>query len=909
MVVAGDPESAEHLKEALDSSCRGLITVSSMHLPNGATRLEPDHYQAVVLDSTTLGVKILPLICDLRQRIPHVPVIVVMEDAEGSAQPGATGREAVQWFIPRGALSYDRIQECMHAESESAGDYWERRYSELTAQLRDGIVVWDARGIIQEVNPVCCDVSGWSQEELVGMPVTAFFDPEDLRENPLNMFDILKGTRLHVERKFIRRDGEVLWIELSSRLLENGKIQTLVRDVTETHLAAESLRQQSSAIKASMDGMAILNGEGRYLFLNDVYSRMHGYDSPESLLGHRLEMLYDETEVSRFYGEILPLLRRDGKWRGEAIGTRVDGTQFPQEVTLSTTEYGGIVMILRDITDRKKAEQVQAVLFRITEATAASDNLEELLETMRRELSTLLDTTNFYIALYDPATETYSFPYFADQYDQFSPGCRKLPRTLTDYVRRTGTAIFVDENIFHQLSEQGEVALCGTDSKLWLGVPLKTAAGIMGVMVVQSYESTTLYSPRDVDLLSAISGSAAMAIQRKRTLDALIESEAQLRQSQKMEAIGRLAGGVAHDFNNLLTSILGHSELTLFKLHASDPLREGVEQVIKSAERAASLTRQLLAFSRKQVLETRVLKLNGIVSDMEKMLRRLIGEDIELVTRLHPELGAVKADPGQMEQVVMNLAVNARDAMPKGGRLVIETENIDLDDVYVWQHRDVVPGKYVLLSVTDNGCGMSPEVQSHIFEPFFTTKDYGKGTGLGLSTVYGIVNQSGGYVWVYSEMGQGTTFKIYLPLVSAEEEISEQSIPVEVKNGTETVLLVEDESGVRELVKRILQERGYTVLEARLGEDALRIAAQNADRIQLLLSDVIMPGLGGGELAEQVTQNWPGIKVLLMSGYTDDSIITQGGAKRYHAFLAKPFTADGLIRKVRSVLDAEECAG
>ncbi|MBI4484232.1 MAG: PAS domain S-box protein [Acidobacteria bacterium] len=381
--------------------------------------------------------------------------------------------------------------------------------------------------------------------------------------------------------------------------------------------------------------------------------------------------------------------------------------------------------------------------------------------------------------------------------------------------------------------------------------------------------------------------------------------EEQLRQAQKMEAIGQLAGGVAHDFNNLLTVINGYAHLLLARLPEGDAMRKSLDEIKKAGERAASLTRQLLAFSRKQVLEPKVLDLNVIVGDTDKMLRRLIGEDIELVSVLAPGLGRVKADPGQIEQVIMNLAVNARDAMPQGGQLTIETADVELDEAYARQHVAVRPGPYVLLAVSDNGCGMDGKILSHIFEPFFTTKE--KGTGMGLATVYGIVKQSGGNIWVYSEPGQGTTFKIYLPRVEESVEVARPAEPPRgTPEGSEIVLLAEDEEPVRKLVRQTLEMNGYTVLEARHGPEALQICERHAGSIHLIVTDVIMPEMSGRELAYRLTQLRPGIKVLYLSGYTSDAIVHHGVLDQGVAFLQKPFTPDALARKVREVLDAPQ---
>jgi PAS domain S-box-containing protein len=379
--------------------------------------------------------------------------------------------------------------------------------------------------------------------------------------------------------------------------------------------------------------------------------------------------------------------------------------------------------------------------------------------------------------------------------------------------------------------------------------------------------------------------------------------EEQLRQSQKMDAIGQLAGGIAHDFNNLLTAINGFSDLSLRRLEAEDPLRGNIEEVKKAGERAASLTRQLLAFSRKQVLQPKVFGLNSVISELEKMLKRLIGEDIELRTVLDRDTGTVKADPGQIEQVIMNLVVNARDAMPAGGKLTIETKNIDLGDDISHQPGAVDPGQYVMLGISDTGIGMDEETQAHIFEPFFTSKEAGKGTGLGLSTVYGIVKQSDGSIRVYSEQGRGTTFKVYLPRVAENAQVYKRTPDVEENlRGTEIILLAEDEDIVRKLARQVLEMFGYQVLEAPNGGAALLICERHEGPIDLLITDVVMPEMSGTELTDRLIRLRPDLKVLYMSGYTDNAVIHRGVLDEGTNFLQKPFTPGALARRVREVL-------
>jgi two-component system cell cycle sensor histidine kinase/response regulator CckA len=386
-----------------------------------------------------------------------------------------------------------------------------------------------------------------------------------------------------------------------------------------------------------------------------------------------------------------------------------------------------------------------------------------------------------------------------------------------------------------------------------------------------------------------------------------LKLEQQLRLAQRLEAVGQLAGGVAHDFNNLLTIISGHSDLALSQLDAEDPVRNNIEEVLKASHRASALTTQLLAFSRRQVLKPKVLDLNLIVADLEKMMRRLIGENIDLITILKTGIGFVKADPGQLEQVIVNLVLNARDAMPEGGKLIIETFETEIDSHYTSQHVGTKLGSYVAIGVSDTGHGMDAETQAHIFEPFFTTRELGKGTGLGLSTVYGIVKQSGGNIWVYSEPGYGTTFKIYLPLVpQTSDPFVTRPVRPSVVGGSETILLVEDEERVCALVREVLAKQGYTVLSANNGEEGLALSRREPRHIDLLLTDVVMPRMSGRELAENLVRERTSLKVLFMSGYTDKLILHKGMLEPNTHFLQKPFSPDEIARKVREVLDGQE---
>jgi two-component system cell cycle sensor histidine kinase/response regulator CckA len=377
----------------------------------------------------------------------------------------------------------------------------------------------------------------------------------------------------------------------------------------------------------------------------------------------------------------------------------------------------------------------------------------------------------------------------------------------------------------------------------------------------------------------------------------------QLRQAQKMEAIGRLAGGVAHDFNNLLSVIMGYASLAIDGMNEGDPLRSQLDEVLGASERARDLTRQLLAFSRQQVLEPRIVDLNRVIGQLERMLERLIGEDVELIAVKAPDLGQVLVDPSQMEQIVMNLVVNARDAMPKGGKLTIETANVDLDEAYASEHENVTAGPHVMLAVVDTGHGMDRATQARIFEPFFTTKEVGRGTGLGLSTVFGVVRQSGGHVYVYSEPGKGAAFKVYFPRVTGTEPVLQAHRAVAPRSSLETVLVLEDEAQVRRVVVAMLQRGGYRVIEATRAEEALEAASDPSRTIDLLLTDIVMPGMSGPEVVKRIREIRPNLKAICMSGYTDETVFRHGILESGIAFLQKPITPDSLRQKVRGVLD------
>ena len=490
-------------------------------------------------------------------------------------------------------------------------------------------------------------------------------------------------------------------------------------------------------------------------------------------------------------------------------------------------------------------------------------------------------------------------------------------------VLETGEALLIPKLDYEQLRQTATRNVVDAYETIGVHSLLLVALRVRGesfglLALVRFLDSSPPFDETDRDLAQALADHAALAIsnarllssvrtelaERKRAEAALRRSEEQLRQAQKMEAIGRLSGSVAHDFNNLLSVILSYSDLLLSDLKPIDPLRGDIESIRRAGEKAADLTKQLLAFSRQQVLAPRVLDLNGVLIESEKMLRRLLGEDIEIVTHYARSLARVKVDPGQIDQVLLNLVINARDAMPDGGKLTIETKEVELDDSYTSEHFGVASGTHVMLAVSDTGIGMDQQTQARIFEPFFTTKAVGKGTGLGLSTVFGIVKQSGGHIWVYSEPGGGSTFKIYFPATDAEDnELPERIEPITLQ-GTETILLVEDQDEVRRVALAILRRYGYHVIEARNAGEALLTCERHPRTIHLLLTDVVMPQLSGRELAERVAAGRPEMKMLYMSGYTENVIVHHGILDSGIAYLQKPIVPELLARRVREVLDS-----
>ena len=561
-----------------------------------------------------------------------------------------------------------------------------------------------------------------------------------------------------------------------------------------------------------------------------------------------------------------------------------------------------VVGSLADITERKQAERWQAMQHAVTRVLADSTSLgaaapgiiQAVCESLGGKFGAIWEIDRQANVL--RCADLWHVPGLsADELEAqtrqiaFAPGiglpgrvwASGKPLVVPDVAREAG---------FPRAASATNAGLRGA-----FAFPIQLRDGVTGVIDFLGPEMREP-EPELLAMLSAIGSQIGQFIEHRR-------AEQQLLQAQRMEAVGQLAGGIAHDFNNLLGVILGYGELASRELGEEHPSHRRIEAIREAAERAAALTRQILTFSRKQVVEIRVCDLNQIVEEMEKMLRRLIGEDVRLAVALGQGLGRVRADPGQLGQVIMNLAVNARDAMPSGGKLIIETSNVDLDETYTRSHPEARPGPYVMLTVGDTGAGMQPATLARLFEPFFTTKEPGKGTGLGLAVVYGIVEQSGGSLAVYSEPGRGSTFKIYLPRIDVPESKEQMTAPAAAAGGSEVVLLVEDEQALRAIMAETLRMAGYTVLEASDHKEALVVAAHRQRPIQLVITDVVLPGQSGPETANQIRNAQPGVRVLLMSGYTDRLLDGNALIEPGTPFLGKPFTIDALLRKVRAVLD------
>jgi PAS domain S-box-containing protein len=715
--------------------------------------------------------------------------------------------------------------------------------------------------------------TGLTLEEVRGDGWKRMIHPDDFERVAAAWREaVATGTAYEQEERHRRFDGTYRWFlaRVVPRRDAAGRVERWFgssTDIEDRKRAEEALRESERRFKHAQ-----LYARLGYWELDLVADRITATAETDDLFGlpagtnlsmAEFEALIHPDDRDLHRRALSDLLQRDKGYDLEYRIVRPDGDVRYMHVRdkLVRDESGQPIRmygIVQDITERKRA-------------TEALRRNEELL----RRAEAMAHSASWTFAVDDEAV-------FASDGGQRLFGWAPGPRRLADLL----ALVHPDDR--PQVESGMQAALAGTPFEI--EHRLVVAGEVKWVR-------------RRIEPDTDATGRVVRLVGVSQDITAWRRLEEQFRQAQKMEAVGTLAGGVAHDFNNLLTVINGYSDLLLSDLEPGDPMRELLVEIHKAGVQGALLTRQMLMFSRQQVVEPKVLDLNAVIADTEKMLRRLIREDIILTTALAPSLAAVKSDPGQLEQVLMNLSVNARDAMPHGGRLTIETRNVTLDETYNRMHPQVRPGEYVLLAVSDTGTGMDPQTKARVFEPFFTTKGAGKGTGLGLAVVHGVVTQGEGHIEVYSEVGQGTTFKLYLPAVKEQLKSGKSVHGLDpMPRGSETLLLVEDEDAVRALARHVLTACGYTVLEAADGRDAVQVAERHAGSIDLVVSDVVMPHLGGRQLVERLVAVRPGMKVLFLSGYTDYAVVRHGVLEADHAFLQKPFTPTALAQKVRDVL-------
>ncbi len=747
----------------------------------------------------------------------------------------------------------------------------------LVEAVKDyGIFMLDPAGNVTSWNPGAEKSKGYNAEEIIGHHVSCFYTPEDvaLGKPQRGLQTALKEGHFEEEGLRVRKGGATFWAVVTITNVHDSfgrhiGFANVTRDITPQKKADESLTRSEERYRrlfeAAQDGILIVDEVSRRVIdANPFLADLLGYNHDE-LIGKELWEIGFFRDIESNKAEFRALQEKGYIRYDDLPLSTQDGRRIDVEFVSNVYDVGDTRVIqcnIRDISARKRAEDAFRLRDRAIQAVTQG------------------------ILISDPSQPDNPIIYA-------SPGSLRLTGYAAEEV--------IGRNCRF---------LQGKDTDLAAVACLREAfrAGETCTVELRNYrkDGTPFWNELSISPVRDADGRLTHFVGVQVDVTARRSLEEQYRQAQKMDAIGRLAGGVAHDFNNLLTIINGYSELVLGSLPASDPLRELMGSVIHAGERAAGLTRQLLAFSRKAIIEPKVLDLKVMVIDVERMLRRIVGEDIDLAVAGDPEVGAVRADPGQVEQVIMNLVVNARDAMPQGGRITIEVRNADLDEIYTDTHPDARVGPHILLAVTDTGCGMDSATIARVFEPFFTTKGE-HGTGLGLATVHGIVKQAGGHVAVSSEVGHGSTFKVYLPRIQREPIVSEsrRSLFV-IQRGGETILLVEDEDGVRALTRHVLRSSGYMVLEARNGAEAVRIGGEHQGPIDLLVTDVVMPRMSGGEVAKFLKAIHPGIKVLFLSGYTDDEVVRHGILEAEVAFLQKPFTPTSLAGKVREVLDTHD---
>ena len=801
--------------------------------------------------------------------------------------------------------------------SEEAQREAELRFRKIFESGIVGVTIADHAGLISEANDTFLDLVGYTRDDVrAGALNWSEMTPLEWRGLHASAGADLRthGRSRPFEKEYLHKDGSRVPVLVGIAALDDLRVLTIVTNLTDRKLADE---RKAAVVDTALDAVVGMDHAGAITDFNPAAERTFGYLRAE-VLGKGLADLLVPARLRAQHRSGLEHYLATGESaifgkRRELSAVGRDGREFPIELAVSridSRKTPSFVGFIRDISERKRVETALVERVRIANlgsdigiAVTMHEGLRETLQHCCEALVLRLGTALARIWTLNAGTKMLELQASAGLDTHLDGPPAHIPMGSSEI------GLIAEERRPH-LTNDVQHDLRGDDPdwarreelQSFAGHPLLVAGEIVGVMAVFARAPLT-----DVGFVAIASVADAIAVRIRGTLadqanTVLVE---QLRQAQKMEAVGRLAGGVAHDFNNLLSVVLSYSELLLEDVKEGDPIRGDIHEIHRAGVRAAELTRQLLMFSRQQVIEPRVLDLNEVVSGTDRMLRRLVGADVDLTWSPGASLGHVYVDPGSIEQVIVNLAINARDAMPTGGKLSIETANVMLDEEYVKTHLGARPGPHVLLSVTDTGTGMDKATLARIFEPFFTTKETGKGTGLGLATVFGIVQQSGGTVWVYSEPGLGTTFKVYLPRVDAQADELRPKRPPTTLRGSETILLVEDEDQVRDVARGILRRHGYKVIEARNAGEALLHCERHQGTIDLLLSDVVMPQMSGTELAKRLVAARPEMKVLCMSGYTDEAVVRHGVIDASFAFLQKPLTVDALTSKVREVLDAE----
>jgi PAS domain S-box-containing protein len=784
----------------------------------------------------------------------------------------------------------------------------EEKFHSILAQVSDLILLLDippeGTPVIQDVSDSVFRLLGYARADLIGKPVSIL--DHDISDALIADRRKAVSEGRSFEVKHLCKNGTVREFECSATMRMVGRKNmgiAVERDITERRKAEEELRFHAALLDNAVDAIQALELDGKLVYVNDAVVRTTGYSRAE-LIGKSVSILDSSADAALASARIKQLLK-NGAAKFNMLRIRKDGTSFPVEASASVMAMGGkeiIIAVDRDVTERKEAEtdihesyEIQGVLNTILQQSLMPLPLQKKLGD---HLATLLSIPWLAVepkgAVFVINGQTLTLTVQQGLSPAILSACEKLPfgKCLCGRAAESGQIVTSPD-----IGPDHEIVHEGITPHGHYCAPIIAGGKTLGVLNLYLKVGTIITGKRK-DFLKAVTDILAADI-----LHARIEE--QFAQSQKMEAIGHMAGGIAHDFNNILSAIMGYSSFLSASIPADDPRHADVDEIRKAGERAAALTRQLLSFSRKQVVQFTVLSVDKIVPEVTKMIRRMVGEDIEFKTFLNSAPAQVLANQGQLEQVLINLAVNARDAMPDGGKLTFETAQVELDENYTANHPGFNPGRYVMLAVSDTGHGMSPEVAARIFEPFFTTKEQGKGTGLGLSTVYGIVKQSGGGVYVYSEAGKGTTFKIYLPVAAGQTGAEPpEKPPLASYRGTETILLVEDDESIRKVVYRLLSYNGYSVMEAATPGEAIALCELHHD-IHLMLTDMVMPQMNGYELSKVVSTMLPRMKVIFMSGYTDNAITRQNLLAPGVVLLEKPLKTETVLRKIREMLDAK----